>query len=90
MRRLWGDLIALCNSLKGRSCQMGVGLCSQAGSDRTRGHSLELHEGRFRLDTGKSIFAKRVIRHWNGLPGEVADSSSPQVFKESHSAPWLG
>jgi len=80
-RRLWGDLRAVFQYLKGAYKKAGEGLFTRACSERTRDNGFKLKESRFRLDIRKKFFTMRVMSHWNRLPREVVDALSLEVFK---------
>ncbi|KFM14013.1 hypothetical protein AS27_12656, partial [Aptenodytes forsteri] len=80
-RRLWGDLIAAYQCLKGASKKDGGNLFSRACCNRTRGNGFKLKGGRFRLDLRKTFFTLRVVKHWHRLPREVVGAPSLETFK---------
>ena len=80
-RRLWSDLIAAFQYLKGAYKQEGSQLFTRVDNSRTKGNGFELKEGRFRLDIREKFFTMGVVRCWNGLPREVVDAPSLEVFK---------
>jgi len=55
-------------------------------SDRTRGNSFNLKEGRFRLDVRGKFFTQRAVRHQHRLPRGAVDAPSLEVLK----ARWDG
>ncbi|KFV45936.1 hypothetical protein N328_12193, partial [Gavia stellata] len=44
-------------------------------------NSLKLCQGKFRTGIWKNFFTKRVLKHRNRLPREVAESPFLEVFK---------
>jgi len=61
--RLWRDLIAAFQYLKGAYKKAGEGHFRRTCRDRTRGSGFKLKESRFRLDRRKKFFTMRVVRH---------------------------
>ena len=81
-RRFRGGLTSLYNSLIEGSVQVRVSLFSQATRDSPVDIVLSCARGGFVWTSGGVSSQKEVIRHWNGLPREVVESPSLEVFKE--------
>jgi len=67
-RRLQGDLIVAFQYLKGAYEQEGEWLFMRVGSDRTRGNSFKLWQGRFQLDIRGKFFTQRWWHTGTGCP----------------------
>ncbi|KAK4822917.1 LOW QUALITY PROTEIN: hypothetical protein QYF61_023417, partial [Mycteria americana] len=79
LERLRGDLIALYSFLRRGSGEGGADLFSLVSGDRTHGNGSKLCHGRFRLDSRKHFFTKRLIKHCNRsntATREVVDAPS--------------
>ena len=80
-RRLWGDLIAAFQYLKGAYKKEGERLFARVDSDRTRVNGFKLRQARFRLDIRNKFFTQRVVTHWNRLLKGAVDAPSLEAFK---------
>lgn len=54
-----------------------------ASVDRTRGHSLRLHQESGRLDVRWNFFREMIVKCWNWLPREEVESLSLQVLEKA-------
>ena len=58
-RRLWGELVAAFQYLKGACKQKREQFFIWSNSERTKGNGFKLKEGRFRLDVRKKISTQK-------------------------------
>jgi len=80
-RRLWGDLIAAFQYLKGAYRKDGDRIFSRACCDRTRGNHFKWKESRFRLEIRNKCLAVRVVKPWHRLPREVVNAPPLETLK---------
>ena len=73
-RRLWEDLTAAFQYLKGAYSKDGENIFRRACCDKTGSNGFKPREGRFRLDVRKKFFTMRVVKNWNRLPREVVEA----------------
>jgi len=59
----------------------GGRLFTKVCSDRRKGNSFKLEEGRLRLGVRKKLFTLRMVRPWPRLPREVGDAPSLEPFQ---------
>ncbi|KAK4831274.1 hypothetical protein QYF61_016744 [Mycteria americana] len=89
-RRLWGDLIAAFQYLKGAYRKDGDRLFIKACCDRTKSNGFKLREGRFRLDLRKKFFyseggeaLEQVAQRGSGgpIPGNIQGQKDIEVLE---------
>ena len=75
-------MINIYKHLKGGGRQMDEArLFLVVHSNRTRSNGLKLEHRKFHTNTWNNLFMVRVTGHWNGLPREVVEFPSMEIFK---------
>lgn len=77
-RRLRGNLLALCISLRRRSREK----CQSLLSGYPCQNRWEWHTAADRLNIRKKFFTVKVAKHWYRLPREVVDAHACQCSKD--------
>ena len=80
-RRLRLDLINVYKYLRGGCREDEASLFLVVPSEKTRVNRHKLKHRKFQLNMRGYFFTVRVTEHWNGLPREVVESPSLEMFK---------
>jgi len=80
-RRVRGDLIEVFKIIKGFDKIDSYSFFEFSSVGMTRGHSYKLVKKRSYGNLRKNFFSQRVINIWNGLPQEVVDADTVNLFK---------
>jgi len=80
-RRLRGDLIEVFKFVNGQHSGYLKGMFEFSRENRSRGHQHKLVMKQSRTRLRQSFFSRRVVGHWNKLPGDVATAVSLASFK---------
>ena len=86
--RVWGDLIAAFQYLKGAYKQEGSHLFERIDNSRTRWNGFKLKEGRFRLDVRGKFFTTMVMRCWNNCPERLWMPHPWRCSRPGWMGPW--
>ena len=80
-RRFRGDLIEVYKFVNGQHIKYLKGMFEFNDESRVRCHDHKLTVKRSRTKLRQSFFSRRVVGHWNSLPGNVVNAPSLDSFK---------
>ena len=81
-RRLRGDLIEVFKIIKGIENMDIEKYFTIDTSNITRNNGYKIVGKRFQTNEAKHFFFNRVVNVWNGLPSNVIDCSTTEIFKK--------
>ena len=81
-RRLRGDLIEVFKIIKGIENMDMEKYFTIDTSNITRNNGYKIVGKRFQTNEAKHFFFNRVVNVWNGLPSNVIDCSTTDIFKK--------
>ena len=88
-RRLTGDLIEVFKIIKGIENIDMEKYFTIDTSNITKNNGYKIVGKRFQTNEAKHFFFNRVVNVWNGLPSNVIDCSTTEIFKKVSMYTWL-